>query len=117
MIFVGALIVSLPAVAHDVVKGPNGGRVVDAGAYHVELVARQEAVEVFLTDANEKTVPTAGFKGVAILLVEGKSQRIVLEPTDAIRLSGKANVVIPAQPKGAVQITAPDGKTAQARFN
>ena len=117
MIFVGALIMYLPAVAHDVVKGPNGGRVVDAGAYHVELVARQDAVEVFLTDANEKTVPTAGFKGVAILLVEGKSQRIVLEPTDAIRLSGKANVVIPAQPKGAVQITAPDGKTAQARFN
>jgi hypothetical protein len=26
----------MPALAHDVVKGPNGGRVVESGGYHVE---------------------------------------------------------------------------------
>jgi hypothetical protein len=80
-------------------------------------VARSNVIEVFLTDAGDKPVPPAGFKGVAILLVAGKSARIVLEPAGDTRLSGKTANDLPAQPKGVVQITAPNGKTAQAKFN
>jgi hypothetical protein len=36
---VSTLILALPALAHELAKGPNGGRVVEAGGYHVELVA------------------------------------------------------------------------------
>jgi hypothetical protein len=36
---VNALILALPALAHGLAKGPNGGRVVEAGGYHVELGA------------------------------------------------------------------------------
>jgi hypothetical protein len=114
---VTALILALPALGHDAAKGPNGGRVVQAGDYHVELVARSNVIEVFLTDTGDKPVPPAGFKGVAILLVAGKSARIVLEPAGDTRLSGKAANDLPAQPKGVVQITSPNGKTAQAKFN
>ena len=111
------ILIVTPALAHESAKGPNGGRVADTGGYHVELVAKGTRVDVFLTDADDKPVAATGFKGVAILLVGGKSQRIPLAPEDGTRLSGSAGAALPREPKGAVQITAPDGKTAQARFN
>ena len=97
-------------------KGPNGGRVADAGSYHVELVARGTALEAFLTGSDEKPVGPSGFKGTALLVIDGKPQRINLEPEGA-RLAGKSQVPLPASPKGAVQLTDPHGKTASARFN
>ncbi|MBL8588346.1 MAG: hypothetical protein JNK46_07440 [Methylobacteriaceae bacterium] len=44
------------------------------------------------------------------------AQRFPLQPADANRLVGTAPVAVPAGVKGAVQITTPDGATAQARF-
>jgi hypothetical protein len=76
-------------------KGPHGGRVVQAGDYHVELVAKDKLIEVFLTDATDKPVGPAGFKGLAILVVGGKSTRVPLEPTDDTRLSGTAAIAVP----------------------
>lgn len=104
------------ALAHDA-KGPNGGRITDAGPYHIEMVAKSDVVNVFIRDTKDQTIPSAGFKGTAILVVDGKSQRIVLEPADSARLAGKSTAVLPSQPKGVVQLTAPDGKTAQGKFN
>jgi hypothetical protein len=113
----GALMVAPSAFAHDVAKGPHGGPIAEAGDYHVELVARENFVEVFLTDASDKPVSPVGFKGVAILVISGKSSRVALEPTADARLSGKAAGTLPAGLKGVVQITAPGGKTAQAKFH
>jgi hypothetical protein len=111
------LLTALPAVAHEVEKGPNGGRVVEAGAHHVELVVKENTVNVFVTEASEKPVSINGFKGVAIFTISGKAQRITLEPKEGTRLSGTSPVALPAEPGGVVQITAPDGKTAQGRFH
>jgi hypothetical protein len=111
------LLTALPATAHEIEKGPNGGRVVEAGANHVELVVKDNAVNVFVTDASEKPVSINGFKGVAIFTISGKAQRIMLEPKEGTRLSGTSPVALPAEPAGVVQITAPDGKTAQGRFH
>jgi hypothetical protein len=116
IITLAALFIAAPALAHEA-KGPNGGRIADAGSYHVELVAKETLVELYVSDANEKPVPATGFKAVAILTVSGKPQRIVLEAKEAARLSGSAAVKLPKEPKGAVQLTSPDGKTASARFN
>ncbi len=54
-----------------------------------------------------------GYKGVAILAIDGKSQRIALEPVGQLALSGKAAGALPKQPKGVVQITPPNGKADQ----
>ena len=96
-------------------KGKNGGLVVDAGDYHVEMVARSGAIEVYVTDLENKPVVLAGYKGIAILSVDGKNQRIVLEAGDG-RMTGKAAGNLPAQPKGVVQLTPPGGKTVSAKF-
>jgi hypothetical protein len=111
------LLTALPAAAHEVEKGPNGGRVVEAGAHHVELLVRGNSVNVFVTDANEKPVSIIGFRGVAIFTISGKPQRIPLEPNEGTHLSGTSPEALPAEPVGVVQITAPDGKTAQGRFH
>lgn len=105
-----------PAAAHDP-KPQHGGRIVVAGNYHVEMVAKDRQVHVYLLDHSDKPVTAKGRKGVAILVVDGKSTRIPLEPGDGSRLSGEAAAALPAAPKGVVQITEPSGGTVQARFN
>ncbi len=105
------------AFAHEPAKGPNGGLQVDAGAYHAELVANgTPTVAIFLADAEGKPIPAAGFKANAIFVVDGKSQRFALDPADGSKLVGTAPVAVSAGVKGAVQFTAPDGKTGQAKF-
>ena len=111
------LITVWPAFGHEIVKGPHGGRVVDTGQVHVELVAKDSMVEVYLTDNADKAVAAVGYKGVAILLISGKSQRIVLEPTSENRLTGKVSEALVGPLKGAVLLTMPDGKTTQAKFD
>jgi hypothetical protein len=114
---IAALLVGAgPALAHEA-KGAHGGRIADAGSYHVEMVAKANTIDVFISDAGEKPVASSGFRGTAILVAGGKPQRVVLEPVDGARLSGNAAAALPAQPKGVVQLTAPDGKTIQARFH
>jgi hypothetical protein len=111
-----ALLTALPATAHEVLKGPNGGRVVDAEPYHVELVVQARSIDIFVTDANDKPVAITGFKGLALLTVSGKAHRVELAPKDN-RLSGTAAIALPATPAGVVRITTPDGKTAQGKYH
>lgn len=112
------LSLAAPAVAHSPRPGPNGGLKVDAGAHHhAELVVNDTPqVVLFLYDANDQPVATQGYKANAILIVAGTTQRFSLQPGEANRLIGTAPVPVPAGVKGAVQITGPDGTTAQARF-
>ncbi len=42
------------AQAHEQRVGPRGGALVDAGTYHVELVTKDKAVEIFVSDQNDK---------------------------------------------------------------
>lgn len=105
-----------PARAHDT-KGPNGGQLTEAGNYHVELVGRGTRLDVFVSDANDAPLPATGFKALAILVIEGKPQRIPMQPEGADRLTGTAPAAVPSPAKGVLQLTAPDGTVVQARFN
>lgn len=106
------------AQAHEQRLGPRGGALVDAGAYHVELVISEKNVEIFVSDASDKPLSATGFKAMAILAVGGKSVRITLEPaSDGSKLSGQAGEVLPKRVKGAVQLTGSDGKTSTGRIN
>lgn len=105
-------------LAHEPRPGPNGGMRVDAGTrYHAELVATgTPEIVLFLYDANDKPIPAEGFRGNAILVIDGKTQRFALQPAGGSRMVGTAPVAVPKGVKGAVQLTAPDGTTAQAKF-
>ncbi|AWB24068.1 hypothetical protein DA075_26945 [Methylobacterium currus] len=116
----GALALALPLCAHRACAhegtGRHGGRLAEAGPYHIELVTKDKTVEVIIYDAKEKAVSPAGFKGTAILVVGGKPARVVLAPAEA-RLTGEAGVPLGPNPKGVVQITGPDGAAASGKFN
>jgi hypothetical protein len=121
MALAASVLAALPVCAHEAV-GQHGGRVADAGRFHVELVAKGETVDVFVSDDGQKPVPVAGFKGTAILVVGGKPARVPLAPADGNRLTGnrltgKAATGLGESPKGAVQLTTPDGATASGTFN
>ena len=112
-----ALALSAPLAAHEAAKGRNGGLRVDAGKYHTELlVDGSTTIAVFLSDADDKPIPAAGFKATAILIIDGKSQRIELAPAEASKLVGTAPTPVKPGIKGVVQLTAPDGGTAQGKF-
>ena len=57
------LLAASPIAAHEVKSGPNGGRVVEAGDFHVEMVAKNNTIDVFLTDHNDKAVAATGYTG------------------------------------------------------
>jgi hypothetical protein len=107
----------LAAQGHSHDKGKNGGQVTDAGSYHVEAVAKGETLTVYLNDHDsDKPIATAGFKGLAILVVGGKTQRVSLSPTGQNALAGKAAVALGTPVKGAIQITNARNSTVQAKF-
>ena len=96
-------------------KGPNGGRIADAGSYHVELVVSGAQVDVFVSDSNDKAVATGRIQSRR----DSQCGREGAAHCAGIRgpeLSGKAGSDLPANVKGVVQLTAPDGKVAQGQF-
>ncbi len=116
LIIAALAVVPLGASAHAPKTGQNGGPQEDAGSFHVEIVPKGTALRVYLKDHSDKTVSTIGFKGTAIFVIDGRAERITLTPAGENQLNGIASVDLPAEPKGAVQITTPTGSTVQARF-
>lgn len=112
-----ALLAPTLALAHDAAKGRHGGWRVDAGKYHTELVVDgSSTVVVHLSDADDKPIPATGFKGTAIFIIDGKSQRFALAPAEGSKLVGTAPAPIKRGAKGVVQLTAPDGSSVQGKF-
>jgi hypothetical protein len=109
---------SLPLMtyAHAPSLGPNGGKRVDAGAYHVELVIKGQQVDVYVTDEVYKPVPVIGYTGTAILITDGQRQRINLQPKSDNSLNGVSSSIIGTNFKGAVQIKTPSGTMVQGIF-
>jgi hypothetical protein len=106
---------TLIASAHSPKQGSRA-IVADAGDYHVEVAPSGTSLVIRLTDHADTPVASEGHKGTAIFVIDGKAQRIPLTPAGENKLAGTAAVPMPARPKGAVQITKPDGNTVQAKF-
>lgn len=112
-----AALLTSPLQAHEPRKGPNGGELVDAGSYHIEVIGKGTAIEVLVSDAADRPLSAEGFKALAIMVIDGKTQRIALSPTaDGKKLTGTATAPLGAI-KGAVQLTDKDGKTTTGRIN
>jgi hypothetical protein len=109
-------LVPVGATAHGPKVGQNGSPQEDAGSFHVEIVPKGTVLQVYLKDHSDKAVSTNGFKGTAIFVINGKAERITLTPAGENQLKGTSSVDLPAEPKGAVQITTAAGSTVQAKF-
>lgn len=118
VIALAVLVMASSAEAHSPQAGPNGGKIIHAGAnYHVELVASGSTeVVLHLSDMNDKPIAADGYRATAILVVNGQTIRFPMQPGGGSRLVGTAPVAVPAGVRGAVQITTPQGAIVQARY-
>ncbi len=108
---------SSSAFAHELAKGPNGGPLIDSAGHHLELVARERELVLFLSDAADKPVPSAGVKGArAIVQDAGKTATVALTPAEPNRLVGSLSGALGAGARVVVSVTLPDGAAVQGRF-
>jgi hypothetical protein len=99
-------------------KGQNGGWKVDAGSkHHVEVLLNgTTTVTVYVSDENSKAIPAEGFKANATIVVNGTTHRLALDKIEGSKFIGVAPVAIPANSKGAIQLTLPSGSSVRATF-
>ena len=93
----------------------HGGILEDVGEFHVELVAKDGKITLYVRDHDAKDAATDGLK--ASVLVTAGSQRI--GPVEVKSAGGNKMEGASAVPAGATAIltlTDKDGKTAQGRF-
>lgn len=94
----------------------HGGVLEDIGEFHVELVAKDGTITLYVRDEDSKDAGTDGFKA-SVLLTAG-SQRVgpvQLTPAGGNKLEGRVND-IPSGATAILNLTDKSGATAQARY-
>jgi hypothetical protein len=104
------------AMAHDVVKGPNGGQVVDDAGHHVEFTSKGEEIVLYLSDNADKPLSSAKATGRVIVQDSGKQVTAELAAIEPNILSAKLAAPITAGVKLAITIKLGDGHDVKARF-
>ncbi len=117
------LICSAPVEAHkakhtDTVKPLHGGQALAAGPYHLELVAKNGELILYVTDHADKAVPTDGAKAKATIQQEFEKARIevVLEPSGDNMLKGTGAFMINQDTGIMVFLKLPEQEAYAARF-
>lgn len=109
---------STPLLAHEGKPhaGKHGGKVVDAGHHHMEIVAKDGTIEVYLEhdDGNAEDVKEA--KATATVLSGGKKAVIALTPEAGNFLKGNGAFTAGKGTTIVITLTVPGHKPEQARL-
>jgi hypothetical protein len=84
------------AWAHGPGRGPNGGQMQDLAGTHVELVAQDNQIVVYLFDSENRPLPAQGVAGTASVLAHGQQHLVTLQPGEGNVMRGRGAFV--AQP-------------------
>jgi hypothetical protein len=98
--------------SHD---GKHGGKVVESGHHHLEVVAKDGAIEIYVEGEDGKPEDVKEAKAKATILSDGKKEDVILSPdsTNALKGTGAFKAV-----KGTtivVTLTMPGHKPEQTR--
>ena len=117
------LAVSLPAGAHteeyfDSIDAPHGGQMRMAGPYHLELVAKEKEIVLYVTDHSDRKISTDRGVGKAAFQVgKGKPKTsIKLEPAGDNTLKGTGDFSVTPETVVIVFLKLPDQQAQSARF-
>jgi hypothetical protein len=118
-----ALVVSVPASAHteehfDAIDTPHGGQMRMAGPYHLELVAQEKDIVLYVTDHGDNKVSTDGGTGKASFQV-GKAKpkdSIKLGPAGDNTLKGTGDFKLTPETTIIVFVKLPDQEPQSTRF-
>jgi hypothetical protein len=111
-------LIAAPAasLAHEVAIGPNGGQVVDDKGHHVELTVKGQEIVLYLSDKDDKPIPSKGATGKAVIQDAGKTAAVDLVPAEPNLLSAKLGGNLGKGAKVVVSAKLSDGHSVQARF-
>lgn len=118
-----ALLAAVPVGAHtakqsDPAKALHGGQSLTAGPYHLELVAKDGELVLYVTDHSDKAIPTDGAKAKATIQhgYEKATVQVELEPSGDNRLKGTGEFTINPDTGIIVFLRLPEQKAYAARF-
>ena len=97
-------------------KGKHGGKVVESGHHHLELVAADGALTLYVRDEADKPEDVAKAKASATVLADGKTEAVELQPAAGGVFNGKGGFKAVKGATVVITLTMPDHKPEQARF-
>ncbi len=97
---------------------PHGGQLRASGPFHLELVAKNGELTLYITDHGDKPIPTSGGQGKANIQAgkEGEKQSVVLEPVYANIMKAKGDFQITPETTVAIFLAIPGYETQGANF-
>ncbi len=105
------------AEKHDDAHAKHGGVAVEAGTYHVELVAKDKSLTFYVNGHDDKPIDMEGAKATANVFSGKDKGNIVLAAASGNMMKGETPFPIGADAKIVVSFTPPGKKTEQARFS
>ncbi|MBX9588641.1 MAG: hypothetical protein K2X43_05005 [Hyphomonadaceae bacterium] len=97
-------------------KGQHGGQVVMAGHDHLELVAKDGELTLYIRGEDNKPESAKGAVASATVLSQGKQEVIKLELQGDSILTGKGSFVVAKGMRVVVSLARPEHKPVTARF-
>jgi len=117
------LLGAVPVWAHSVkhaepVKALHGGQSLAAGPYHLELVAKDGELLLYVTDHSDKAIPTDGARAKATIQhgFEKATIQVELEPSGDNQLKGTGSFSIHPDTGIIVFLKLPEQEAYAARF-
>ena len=117
-LLLSASLMAAPALAHsDHEHGPNGGILVEADPYHLELKASKDgSVVLWVMDHDNKMLPTAGASATATVLVDKKPVQFTLTADANGTFTGKGDFKLKHDTIVVIAYKTAEGKLVQGRF-
>lgn len=123
VLITATLAVSLPAGAHteeyfNSVEAPHGGQMRMAGPYHLEIVAKEKEIVLYVTDHSDRKISTEGGVGKAAFQI-GKAKpktSIKLEPAGDNTLKGSGDFSVTPETVIIAFLKLPGHEAQSARF-
>jgi len=95
----------------------HGGHEVEVGKYHIELVAKDKDLTLYVRDQGDKPVDSKSIKASANVLSGKDKATVDLAATGGDKLSGQVPFNVAKDAKIVVTFSVAGGKSGQARFS
>ncbi|MEH6627859.1 MAG: hypothetical protein V7739_15545 [Motiliproteus sp.] len=96
---------------------PNGGETVKAGAYNLELVVTDTAIDLYVSDDHNKALDTQEASVEAVILADKKKSKVVLSYKQTNQMTVEGSYTQAKKMKVILYLQMPGKKKISARFN
>ena len=97
-------------------SGKHGGKVVESGHHHLEVVTKDGTIEIYVEGEDGKPEDVKDAKAKATILSEGKKEDVVLSPDTANALKGTGSFKAVKGTTIVITLTMPGHDAEQARI-